>query len=58
VTTIIKINGALNQTIASQQIDVTESYTLFMKAGDPSYFYQDVIVEVMVYFSVDQTYAG
>ena len=55
---IYKTNDALNKIIASQQIDVTESYTLFMKSGSSSYFYQDVIVEAMVYFAVGQAYTG
>jgi hypothetical protein len=55
---IHKTNDALNLIIASQQIDVTESYTLFIKTGSSSYFYQDVIVDAMVYFAVDQAYAG
>lgn len=55
---VYETNNALNQIIDSKQFDVNESYTLFMKAGSPSYFYEGVIVEAMVYFAVDRAYTG
>lgn len=51
-------NQAVNEKIGNNQIDTTDSYTLFLKEGDVSYFYPGVIVEAMVYFAVDQAYAG
>ena len=51
-------NQHLNEILANNQIDVSDSYTLFLKQGHPSYFYQGVVVEAMVYYVVDQAYAG
>lgn len=55
---VYRTNKVLNDILVINKIDVTDSYTLFMKYGSPSYFYQGAIVEAMVYFAVDQAYSG
>jgi len=48
----------VNDNLNSQKINTDGSYTLFLKEGEPSYFYPDVTVEIMVYMAVDHAYAG
>ena len=43
--------------LEKQDIDARESYTVFMKKGDATYYYDGVIVELMVYTSVDNVYS-
>ncbi|MFT5658867.1 MAG: hypothetical protein ACI9KN_002148 [Gammaproteobacteria bacterium] len=53
------VNKALNEKLASCGIEVSAtSYSLFLKQASPGYFYEDVIVEPMVYMAVDQAYGG
>lgn len=37
--------------------DVGEDYTVFMKKGYPTYYYDGVILESMIYTSVDNAYS-
>ena len=38
-------------------VDIGEDYTVFMKKGDATYYYDGVILESMVYMSVDNVYS-
>jgi hypothetical protein len=38
-------------------VDIGGDYTLFMKKGDVTYYYDGVILESMVYMSVDNAYS-
>ena len=51
-------NRAVNDKLDSQKINTGGSYTLFLKEGEASYYYPDVILEPVVYLAVDQAYAG
>jgi len=48
----------LNTQFINEQANVTGSYTLFLKRGKPTYFYDGVIVESMVYMAVDEIYSN
>ena len=51
-------NRVVNDKLNRQKINTDGSYTLFIKEGEASYFYPDVILEPVVYLAVDQAYAG
>ncbi len=48
----------LNAKLLNKQANVAGSYTLFFKKGKPTYFYEGVIVEAMVYMAVDNIYSN
>lgn len=50
-------NKALNKKLENKKINTTDKYTLFLKKGKPSYFYDGVIVEAMVYLAVENAYS-
>ena len=56
--TFHETNKRLNETLAKKQINSSDSYTLFLKKGKTSYFYEGTIVESMVYIAVDKSYTN
>jgi len=50
-------NKAFNTKLSKNKINTDSSYTVFMKQGKPTYYYDDVIVEPMVYIAIDNKYS-
>ena len=50
-------NKALNTKLENKKVNTTDNYTLFLKKAKPSYYYDGVVVEAMVYLAVDSTYS-
>lgn len=44
--------------LTRHNIKLRKSYTVFMKRGNPSYYYAGVILEKAVYLAVDNRYSG
>ncbi len=53
---VYKSSTAISQTLKSNKISHPNNYTLFLKKGKPSYLYDGVIVERMVYMAIDEAY--
>ena len=51
-------NKTLNAKLSKKQANISDSYTLFLKKGKSSYFYDGVILEAMVYMAVENSYAN
>jgi len=51
-------NKAFNTKLSKIKINTDSSYTVFLKQGKPTYYYDDVIVEPMVYIAIDNKYSG
>ena len=51
-------NKAFNTKLSKIKINTDNSYTVFFKKGKPTYYYDDVIVEPMVYIAIDNKYSG
>ncbi|MEJ2439596.1 MAG: hypothetical protein P8Z72_07995 [Gammaproteobacteria bacterium] len=51
-------NQAFNSELTKSKIKLKNSYTVFMKRGSPSYYYEGVILEKAVYTAVDNHYSG
>ncbi|MCW8935351.1 MAG: hypothetical protein OQK98_11560 [Gammaproteobacteria bacterium] len=55
---VYSANKAFNTKLSKIKIDTGSSYTIFLKQGKPTYYYDDVIVEPMVYIAVDNQYSA
>lgn len=51
-------NKAFNTELSKIKISTDSSYTIFFKQGKPTYYYNDVIIEPMVYIAIDNQYSG
>lgn len=54
---IVRVNSKILPDIFRQQPEISE-FSLFIKQGAPSYFYEGFIVESQVYTSVEHVYQG
>lgn len=52
-----KADEALNNRLSESDLDITDSYTLFLKKDASSFFYEGVVVENLVYLAVQAHYA-
>ena len=50
-------DAAFNNRLLVCNLHITDSYTLFLKKDASSFFYQDVVVENLVYLAVQAHYA-
>jgi len=53
---VYKASAVIDQALKSSKISHSNNYTLFLKNGKPSYLYDGVIVEHMVYMANDEAY--
>ena len=51
-------NKAFNTKLSKIKIDTDSSYTIFLRQRKTTYYYDDVIVEPMVYITVDNQYSA
>jgi len=51
-------NKAFNMKLSKSKINSEGNYTVFIKKGKPTYFYDDVILEPMVYIEIDNAFSG
>jgi len=51
-------NKAFNTKLSKIKINTDSSYTVFLKHGKPTYYYDDVIVEPIVYIAIENKYSG
>jgi len=51
------VDAAFNNRLSKCKLDITGSFTLFLKKDAPSFFYSGVVVENLVYLAVKAHYA-
>jgi len=51
-------NKAFNTKLSKSKINADGNYTVFIKQGKPTYFYDDVVLEPMVYMAIDNAFSG
>jgi len=51
-------DAALNDRLAENNLAITDSYTLFLKKHEASFYYQGVLVESPTYLAIKTYYAG
>ena len=47
---------AFNKRLEKARLNITDDYTLFLKYNEPSYFYETLLVESLVYLAVKNSY--
>ncbi len=53
-----KADKKFNEKLLSLNIDSDGNYSVFIKQGKATYYYNDVVLEPMIYMAIDNAYSG